>query len=74
MKKIFVLMMTVVLMSAFSNSSFAGQKKYHWKMIETWSTGLHWHETALHFAKVVKERSEERRVGKECRSRWAPYH
>src|SRR5690606_39660628 len=21
-----------------------------------------------------KERSEERRVGKECRSRWAPYH
>src|ERR1039458_3256114 len=22
----------------------------------------------------LKERSEERRVGKECRSRWAPYH
>src|SRR5688572_31955360 len=22
----------------------------------------------------VKERSEERRVGKECRSRWSPYH
>src|SRR3989442_15998804 len=22
----------------------------------------------------VVERSEERRVGKECRSRWAPYH
>src|SRR5438445_4521879 len=22
----------------------------------------------------VHERSEERRVGKECRSRWAPYH
>ena len=21
-----------------------------------------------------KERSEERRVGKECRSRWSPYH
>ena len=21
-----------------------------------------------------QERSEERRVGKECRSRWAPYH
>ena len=27
------------------------------------------------FKKVVKEkRSEERRVGKECRSRWSPYH
>ena len=22
----------------------------------------------------VKNRSEERRVGKECRSRWSPYH
>ena len=22
----------------------------------------------------IKERSEERRVGKECRSRWSPYH
>ena len=22
----------------------------------------------------AKERSEERRVGKECRSRWSPYH
>src|SRR5256885_15148387 len=22
----------------------------------------------------TKERSEERRVGKECRSRWSPYH
>ena len=24
--------------------------------------------------KVYMERSEERRVGKECRSRWSPYH
>src|SRR3712207_9114776 len=24
--------------------------------------------------KVVPRRSEERRVGKECRSRWSPYH
>ena len=23
---------------------------------------------------TTKERSEERRVGKECRSRWSPYH
>src|SRR3989441_1528208 len=23
---------------------------------------------------VLKHRSEERRVGKECRSRWSPYH
>ena len=25
-------------------------------------------------ADVNKDRSEERRVGKECRSRWSPYH
>ena len=24
--------------------------------------------------KVQRLRSEERRVGKECRSRWSPYH
>ena len=24
--------------------------------------------------KVFHDRSEERRVGKECRSRWSPYH
>ena len=23
---------------------------------------------------AVRQRSEERRVGKECRSRWSPYH
>ena len=22
----------------------------------------------------IEDRSEERRVGKECRSRWSPYH
>nr|WP_178139006.1 hypothetical protein [Enterococcus faecium] len=26
------------------------------------------------FREKMKQRSEERRVGKECRSRWSPYH
>ena len=26
------------------------------------------------FAEIAQNRSEERRVGKECRSRWSPYH
>src|ERR1043166_2954270 len=26
------------------------------------------------FETLVTDRSEERRVGKECRSRWSPYH
>src|SRR2546429_1918266 len=32
------------------------------------------HEEAAMHAVVITERSEERRVGKECRSRWSPYH
>src|SRR2546430_14353750 len=29
---------------------------------------------AEHVVFLAEERSEERRVGKECRSRWSPYH
>ena len=29
---------------------------------------------AYHIEKFMSARSEERRVGKECRSRWSPYH
>ena len=28
----------------------------------------------MKFSALVVVRSEERRVGKECRSRWSPYH
>ena len=28
----------------------------------------------MHLSVVIESRSEERRVGKECRSRWSPYH
>ena len=31
-------------------------------------------ETVIGATVQVKGRSEERRVGKECRSRWSPYH
>ena len=31
-------------------------------------------EAALTIREQVGGRSEERRVGKECRSRWSPYH
>src|SRR2546430_17290011 len=31
-------------------------------------------ERSRRFANVLAGRSEERRVGKECRSRWSPYH
>ena len=31
-------------------------------------------ERYVYIAEVIRARSEERRVGKECRSRWSPYH
>src|SRR2546429_5518811 len=31
-------------------------------------------ERLLNLPKAQRQRSEERRVGKECRSRWSPYH
>ena len=34
-----------------------------------------WHlPIAVSLLVVLRSRSEERRVGKECRSRWSPYH
>src|SRR5256885_7005409 len=32
------------------------------------------HHESSYWLQRVKDRSEERRVGKECRSRWSPYH
>src|SRR5258706_8160778 len=37
----------------------------------SWEGDAHWNGTD---EKVRMSRSEERRVGKECRSRWSPYH
>ena len=43
------------------------------KMIDFYKGNL---SDVRHFLKVYAyaQRSEERRVGKECRSRWSPYH
>ena len=35
---------------------------------------LHYFDKDLLIAELMTMRSEERRVGKECRSRWSPYH
>ena len=34
----------------------------------------HAKEKKLPYSLTISVRSEERRVGKECRSRWSPYH
>src|SRR5256885_17167621 len=37
-----------------------------------WTAGFPLHNTLANTENLL--RSEERRVGKECRSRWSPYH
>ena len=40
---------------------------------ELYDIGLHGPDLLFYYL-PLKTRSEERRVGKECRSRWSPYH
>src|SRR5258707_3377013 len=41
---------------------------------DAFAAGLGDHRIVTTLCPGGKERSEERRVGKECRSRWSPYH
>src|SRR2546430_9249286 len=47
----------------FSRSTLCGYRR-----------SLRWYAFPAFFAMYRFARSEERRVGKECRSRWSPYH
>ena len=46
------------------------------RKLPTERAGAHAHEVGVDtgLGQLFAERSEERRVGKECRSRWSPYH
>src|SRR5260370_36867594 len=44
------------------------RNRYDWRRVENSLNGL------PQFRTQIDGRSEERRVGKECRSRWSPYH
>src|SRR5260370_39452141 len=48
-----------------------------WKVgdVSSFTTDAQGNVWLIHRPRTLKgERSEERRVGKECRSRWSPYH
>ena len=42
--------------------------------LEKYYPKIHQNLNNKQFEFITKSRSEERRVGKECRSRWSPYH
>ena len=64
----------------YTLNSIAGQG---YQGIELWAKGDHIspYDSEMRLRDIKRmiyklglERSEERRVGKECRSRWSPYH
>ena len=62
----------------FANEARDGYDIVEWLARQPWSNGkvAMWGGSYAGFDQwaTLKERSEERRVGKECRSRWSPYH
>src|SRR2546421_11091569 len=51
-------------------------KKFRWRSapFSAWLFRIAHNLAMDHFRATRRWRSEERRVGKECRSRWSPYH
>ena len=59
---------TCALPISLQSESFAHKHARHEANMSSHEEGQGEHEA------VFERRSEERRVGKECRSRWSPYH
>ena len=86
MKKIITLLLTVTLVFALAacfdddtQDSSTAKKSSTSKKKTTAKVVLNDNYVKMSFIKFYEEesipgRSEERRVGKECRSRWSPYH
>ena len=55
----------------WTTSYRGGERRLTMELIEGLDDGSFWQ---VIYQRVPAERSEERRVGKECRSRWSPYH
>src|SRR5256885_11418198 len=51
-----------------------GGPQYHDGILDAGANGESEERIGLDAGNAEADRSEERRVGKECRSRWSPYH
>ena len=71
MKKLFTILFLLISFVLY------GQTKYYVSTSGSDANDGLTYSTAwktLQYAETTATRSEERRVGKECRSRWSPYH
>ena len=68
---------TYIISDVVENEAYDVGKE-NWNVYFSGSEGRSGLEKEVNASEVVRaksdERSEERRVGKECRSRWSPYH
>ena len=79
---ILVLSMVIIAAAAFLIINYAVKKDGRYAVIKVdgqvvKTLDLNREETTIEvngYQGGVNRRSEERRVGKECRSRWSPYH
>src|SRR5256885_10626975 len=68
------------LLEAFGHTKFGqlaqGKRAVTWESLKEMRDPAFWTDSIkdLVLALLLLIRSEERRVGKECRSRWSPYH
>ena len=71
-RKMMIMMLTgaICFSSCFCETAFAKTSKVRVYDVEKGTTSF----TSFTYSDNKNDRSEERRVGKECRSRWSPYH
>ena len=83
MKRVLKLVSSILLLSVMGGHLYADEKAnvvkqgtIRGRIIDTSKQTLPGASIYIENLKtgVISDRSEERRVGKECRSRWSPYH
>ena len=56
------------------DAAITAEIEFTLRAVREFAAGVHDGTVAAPGGKRFSQRSEERRVGKECRSRWSPYH
>ena len=74
MKKLMALAVLGIFLTAMGGNAFAGWVNGYYRKNGTYVRGHYRSNPDGIKSNNYGPRSEERRVGKECRSRWSPYH